>query len=75
MNHKADEAYMAKMCHEGWAVTSLVEGIWTVEPCKPGQYTFCVCYLRGKSNAEVERSETAMIYNEVFTTSTSQVFI
>lgn len=54
MNHKADEAYMAKMCHESWAAKSLVEGIWTFEPCRPDQYTFRVCYLRGKSNAEVE---------------------
>ena len=54
MNHKADEAYMAKMCHEGWAAQSLVEGVWTFEPCRPDQYTFRVCYLRGKSNAEVE---------------------
>lgn len=54
MNHKADEAYMAKMCHEGWAATSLVEGVWTFEPCKPDQYVYRVCYLRGKSAAEVE---------------------
>ena len=54
MNHKADEAYMAKMCHAGWAATGLVEGVWTFEPCKPDQYTFRVCYLRGKSSAEVE---------------------
>lgn len=54
MNHKADEAYMAKMCHEGWAAVSLVEGVWTFEPCRPDQYTFRVGYLRGKSNAEVE---------------------
>ena len=54
MNHKADEAYMAKMCHEGWAAASLVEDVWTFEPCKPDQYTFRVCYLRGKSNVEVE---------------------
>ena len=54
MNHKADEAYMAKMCHEGWAAKSLVEGVWTFEPCRPDQYTFRVCYLRGKTNAEVE---------------------
>lgn len=51
MNRKADEAYMAKMCREGWAATSLVEGVWTFAPCKPGQYTFRVCYLRGKSGA------------------------
>ncbi len=54
MNHKADEAYMAKMCHEGFAATNLVEGVWTFEPCRPDQYTFRVCYLRGKSNADVE---------------------
>ena len=54
MNHKADEAYMAQMCHEGWAAASLVEGVWTFEPCRPDQYTFRVCYLRGKSKADVE---------------------
>ena len=61
MNHKADETYMAKMCHEGWAATSLVEGIWTFEPCKPDQYTFRVCYLRGKSNAEVEELKRSLV--------------
>ena len=45
---------MAKMCHEGFAAASLVEGVWTFEPCNPDPYTFRVCYLRGKSNAEVE---------------------
>ena len=60
MNHKADEAYMAKMCREGWAATSLVEGFWTFEPCNPGQYTFRVCYLRGKSNAEVEELKRSL---------------
>ncbi len=54
LNHRADEAYMAKMCHEGWAAQSLVEGIWTFVPCRPDQYTFRVCYLRGKSDAEVD---------------------
>ena len=54
MNHRADEAYMAKMCHEGWAAVRLVEGVWTFAPCTPGQYTYRVCYLRGKSGAEVE---------------------
>mgnify|MGYP002710534875 CR=1 FL=1 len=60
MNHKADEDYMAKMCHEGWAATSLVEGVWTFEPCKPDQYTFRVCDLRGKSNAEVEELKRSL---------------
>ncbi len=54
MNHKADEAYMAQMCAEGWAATSLVEGVWTFEPCRPGRYTYRVCYLRGKSDKDVE---------------------
>ena len=54
LNHKADEAYMAEMCHAGWAATSLVEGVWTFVPCEPDQYIFHVCYLRGKSKAEVE---------------------
>ena len=60
MNHKADKAYMAKMCHEGWAAASLVEGVWTFEPCKPDQYTFRVCYLRGKSNVEVEELKCSL---------------
>lgn len=60
MNHKEDEAYMAKMCHEGWAAQSLVKGVWTFEPCKPDQYTFRVCYLRGKSDAEVEELKRSL---------------
>lgn len=55
MNHKADEAYMAKMCRAGWAAKGLVEGFWTFEPCKPGQYTYRVCYLRGKSCEDIRR--------------------
>ena len=60
MNHKADEAYMAKMCHIGWAAANLVEGVWTFEPCRPDQYTFRVCYLRGMSNAEVEELKRSL---------------
>ena len=55
MNHRADEAYMARMCHEGWAATRLVEGVWNFEPCRPDQYTFRVAYLCGKTDAEVEQ--------------------
>ena len=65
MNHKADEAYMTKMCHEGWAATSLVEGVWTFEPCEPDQYTFRVCYLRGKSSAEVEELKRSLAVQEI----------
>ncbi len=54
LNHKADEAYMTKMCHEGWGAVRLVEGVWTFEPCKPDQYVYRVGYLRGKTEAEVE---------------------
>ncbi len=60
MNHKADETYMARMCHEGWAATSLIEGVWTFEPCRPDQYTFRVCYLRGKSEDEVEELKRSL---------------
>ena len=52
--HKEDEAYMQQMCEKGWAARSLVEGVWTFEPCKPGQFCYRVCYLRGKSKPEVE---------------------
>lgn len=54
LNHKEDEAYMAEMCRRGWAATRLVEGVWTFVPCKPNQYTFRVCYLRGMSGGQVE---------------------
>ena len=54
MNHRADEAFMDRMCREGWAATRLVEGIWSFEPCRPGQYFYRVAYLRYKSGAEVE---------------------
>ena len=52
--HKADEAYMQQMCSRGWAAERLVEGFWTFRECEKGQYCFRVCYLRGKSKAEVE---------------------
>lgn len=54
MNHKADEAYMAEMCHKGWAAKGLVEGFWRFEPCQPDEYVYRMAYLRGKSAAEVE---------------------
>ena len=60
MNHKADEAYMAEMCRRGWAAVSLVEGVWTFAPCRPGQYTFRVGYLRGRSRAEVEQWKASL---------------
>lgn len=60
LNHKADEAYMARMCHQGWAATRLVEGVWTFEPCRPDQYVYRVGYLRGKSRAEVAALKAAL---------------
>ena len=54
MNHKADEAYMVEMCHKGLAAVSMIEGVWTFEPCRPDQYVYRVGYLRGMSRAEVE---------------------
>lgn len=54
MNHKADEAYMAEMCHKGLAAVSLVEGVWTFEPCRPDQYVYRVGYLRGMRKSEIE---------------------
>lgn len=54
LNHKEDENYMAKMCHEGWATVSLVEGLWMFEPCEPDQFVYRVCYLRGKSKEEID---------------------
>lgn len=60
-NHKADEAYMAKMCHAGWAATGLIEGVWTFVPCSPDQYRFRVCYLRGKRKAEVEALKRTLV--------------
>ena len=60
LNHRADEAYMEKMCRKGWAARSLVEGVWTFEPCRPGQYVYRVGYLRGKSEQEVEKLKSEL---------------
>ena len=60
MNHRADEAYMAKMCQAGWAAVRLVEGVWTFERCTPGRYTYREAYLRGKSAAEIEQYKQAL---------------
>lgn len=51
--HKEDEAYMQRMCHEGWAATGLIEGLWTFEKCEPDQYVYRVCYLRGMSKGQI----------------------
>lgn len=64
-NHKADEAYMANMCHKGFAAKSLVEGVWTFEPCEPDEYTFRVCYLRGKSDAEIEKLKSDLAAKQI----------
>lgn len=52
--HREDEAYMKKMCARGWAATGLVEGVWSFEPCKPNEYCYRVCYLRGKTKEETK---------------------
>ena len=52
--HIEDEQYMQEMCHQGWAARKLTEGFWTFEPCKPDQYCYRICYLRGKTKEEVE---------------------
>lgn len=52
MNHKADEAYMAKMCHAGWAATSLVEGVCTFESCRSDQYIVTTSLRVTKNNLE-----------------------
>ena len=54
LTHKKDEDYMAQMCHAGWAARRVVEGLWTFEPCAPGEYVYRVAYLRGKSPEETE---------------------
>lgn len=64
-NHKEDEAYMAKMCQKGWAALRLVEGIWTFEPCEPGQYTYRVAYLRTKTKEEVEDFKMKLAQNGI----------
>ena len=52
--HKQDEAYMEQMCARGWAALGLTEGFWTFESCPPHAYCYRICYLRGKSRAEIE---------------------
>ena len=56
--HKEDEAYMQEMCAQGWAAVRLVEGFWTFEPCKPGEYCYRICYLRGMDRKEIEALKT-----------------
>lgn len=53
-NHLEDERYMQEMCRQGWAARSLTEGFWRFERCKPDEFCYRICYLRGKSRAEIE---------------------
>ena len=57
--HKEDEAYMQQMCAQGWAALRLVEGFWTFAPCAPNAYCYRVCYLRGKTRAQVQALKEA----------------
>ena len=52
--HKEDEAYMQQMCARGWAALGLTEGLWRFEACRPNEYCYRICYLRGKTGAQVE---------------------
>lgn len=58
--HKADEAYMQKMCSQGWAALKLVEGFWTFEQCEPNQYCYRMGYLRGKNQKEIEEMKNEL---------------
>ena len=58
--HKADEAYMREMCHQGWGVTSLVEGIWTFERCRPDEFVYRVFYFRGMDRKEIEARKSEL---------------
>lgn len=53
-NHLEDECYMQEMCRQGWAARSLTEGFWKFERCKPDEFCYRICYLRGKSRTEIE---------------------
>lgn len=54
MNYKAAEAYMARMCQKGWAAVRRTGGLWTFAPCKPSQYAFRLCCLRGLLGEELD---------------------
>lgn len=65
LTHKQDEAYMAEMCHEGWAALRVIEGLWTFEPCKPDEYVYRVGYLRGKSPEETEALKKQLVAQDI----------
>lgn len=54
MNYKAAEAYMARMCQKGWAAVRRTGCLWTFAPCKPSQYAFRLCCLRGLLGEELD---------------------
>ena len=52
--HKEAESYLKEMCAQGWAATGVFEGLWTFEPCKPGEFTYRCASLRGKTVEQIE---------------------
>lgn len=65
-NHKQDEQYMAYMCSKGWAMTSVVEGLWTFEKCLPNAYCYRVYYVRGKSKEEFDALKQHLANKGIF---------
>lgn len=53
-NHRENESYMQEMCHQGWAATSYLEGLWFFDACEPDAYVYRMCYLRGQTFQETE---------------------
>ena len=63
--HKEAESYLKEMCAQGWAATGVFEGLWTFEPCKPGEFTYRCASLRGKTVEQIEDMKETLAEREV----------
>lgn len=42
-----EQSWLNEMCQQGWAVTKFFLGVYTFEPCQPGEYIYQVDLLPG----------------------------
>lgn len=43
-----EEAWLQSMCEQGWAFKSFFLGLYTFEPCQPGEYIYRIDLMAGK---------------------------
>lgn len=50
----AEEIWLKDMCQKGWALKKYFLGLYTFEPCTPGEFNYQIDLIQGKSEEFLE---------------------